>query len=190
AGRRLAARACRACDTPCARVRNSRCPARSCLPRDTARRGTNARHPRATRTRPPATPPRPARHEPHEPTRGRHTPLRLSPNRRDAPPREAARGGAPASPARPRRSVPRGRTQRRPRTSTYVPLDLALEHRLHTRPVVVDDRVPGRVADRVRQLHVLAGDALEAGSDSQQRAAHTQVARIRLELDPHRAPLL
>src|SRR5262249_18422301 len=71
-----------------------------------------------------------------------------------------------------------------------VTLDLLLEQLLHPGPVVVDDGVPGRVADRVGEDHVLSEDPLERRADAEQRAAYAQVARVGLELDPHRAPAL
>src|SRR5437773_318444 len=43
-----------------------------------------------------------------------------------------------------------------------MPLDLRQQHFLHARPVIVDDRIPRRVPDRVRQNHVLPEDPVEA----------------------------
>src|ERR671934_1015122 len=85
------------------------------------------------------------------------------------------------------RSTPSGRSASWRRC---VALDLLLQQLPDPRPVVVDDRVPGRIADRVRQHHVLAEDPLEARADAEQRAAYAQVARVGLELDAHRAPRL
>src|SRR6266545_524542 len=72
--------------------------------------------------------------------------------------------------------------------SCGVALDLLLEQRLHAWPVVVDDRVPGRVANRIGQHHVLAEDPLERGSDAEECAADAQIPGVRLELDAHYAP--
>src|SRR5204862_5011053 len=71
-----------------------------------------------------------------------------------------------------------------------VPRDLPFQQILYARPVVVDDRVPRRVADRVGQHHVLAEDALERRTDAEQRSADAQVAGVGLELDAHRVPAL
>ena len=67
-------------------------------------------------------------------------------------------------------------------------LELPLEELLDPGPVVVDDRVPRRVADRIRQNHVLAEDPFECCADTEQRSAHPQITSIGLELDAHRAP--
>src|SRR6266511_3047068 len=64
--------------------------------------------------------------------------------------------------------------------SCGVALDLLLEQRLHAWPVVVDDRVPGRVANRIGQHHVLAEDPLERGSDAEECAADAQIPGVRL----------
>src|SRR5436305_1181819 len=60
------------------------------------------------------------------------------------------------------------------------------EVRLHLRPVVVDDRVVGGIANPGVDQHVLAEDALEARRQRLERAAGLDVARVRLELDAHR----
>ena len=72
-------------------------------------------------------------------------------------------------------------------TSTRAPHLAAsrrLEPLLHRRPVVVGDRVPGRVARPGREHHVLAGDPLEPGAEREQRPARLLVPGVRLELDP------
>ena len=69
-------------------------------------------------------------------------------------------------------------------------LSRCLEVRLHGRPVVVDDRVPGGVAEAravVPDEHVLAEDAFELRGQRGQRAAGALVLRIGLELDAHAA---
>src|SRR4030095_4276693 len=58
---------------------------------------------------------------------------------------------------------------------------------LHTRPVVVDDRVPRGVANRVRKDHVLLEDPLERRPDAEECAAYAEIARVRLELHPHQS---
>src|SRR6476469_5530684 len=66
-------------------------------------------------------------------------------------------------------------------STSGVARDLRLEHRRHPRPIVVDDRVPGRVADRVGQDHVLAGDPFEARPYPEESTADAQVAGVRSE---------
>src|SRR5438477_3663812 len=62
------------------------------------------------------------------------------------------------------------------------------EVRLHLGPLVVDDRVVGRVAHvAVLDQHVLAEDPLELRGKSGERRPGALVARVRLELDAHAA---
>src|SRR2546427_9919938 len=64
----------------------------------------------------------------------------------------------------------------------------ALEVRAHLGPVVVDDRVPRRVAElAVANEHVLAEDPLETGWQRLERAPRGLVQRVGLELDAHAA---
>ena len=68
-----------------------------------------------------------------------------------------------------------------------------LEVRLHGRPVVVDDRVPGGVAQPlllVTREHVLPGDALELRGQCGQRAPRAVVQGVRLELHADAAEAL
>src|SRR5579875_1152312 len=80
---------------------------------------------------------------------------------------------------------------RRDRGRSLPPPEPPLEARLHLRPVVVDHRVPRRVAPlAAADEHVLAEDPLEPRRERGEGGPRPLVRRVGLELDPEVALLL
>ena len=109
------------------------------------------------------------------PARGSRTPSPPAPNRPGPPRRQGLACEGPESPARHRRAAPpaTGAT-----ATAHLTRRCSSRHRrlrLHLRPVVLGDRVPGRVARARRKHHVLPCDPLELAAEL--RAAQPASAR-------------
>src|SRR5215471_18551602 len=94
----------------------------------------------------------------------------------------AARGAA---------SLVRGTPRVKRPGRSLLPAEAKLKARPHVRPVVVDNRVPRRVAPLAAAYqHVLAEHAFELGRKGGESCPRALVRRVRLELDPEVALVL